>query len=99
MSETISKIGSWGNPMKVLDPLNLTGKLTGGLLGGAKAPSSTATTAITPPPPDYTTATTSQNVQQQADLLRQRQGRAANLFTGTSGVNNTPVGTKVLLGS
>lgn len=83
--------------MKVLDPANLTGKLTGGLFGSSAAPA-TATTAITPPPPDYTTASNSQNVQQQADLLRQRQGRAANLFTGTSGVNNTPVGTKVLLG-
>lgn len=83
---------------KALNPLNLTGKLIGGLLGGAKAPDATATTAITPPPPDYTTASTSQNVQQQADLLRQRRGRAANMFTGASGVNNTPVGTKVLLG-
>lgn len=96
MTTAISKAA---NPLTVLDPLNLTGKLTGSLFGGAKAPNATATTAITPPPPDYTTATTSQNVQQQADLLRQRQGRAANLFTGTSGVNNTPVGTKVLLGS
>lgn len=95
MSGAISKAA---NPLTVLDPLGITKKLTGGLLGGAKAPDSTATTAITPPPPDATTATTSQNVQEQADLLRQRRGRAANLFTGAGGVNNTPVGTKVLLG-
>ncbi len=66
---------------------------------GPKPP--TPPTAITPPPPDSGIATQSANVQQQDDLLRQRQGRAANVLTSTQGVatGTTPVGTKVLLGS
>ncbi|OWT68080.1 MULTISPECIES: hypothetical protein [unclassified Achromobacter] len=75
---------------KIADPAGIFSK---------QQQASSAQTAIVQPPPDTTTASTSKNVQEQEDLLRQRQGRAANLLTGSSGINNTPVGTKTLLGS
>lgn len=73
-------------------------KTIGGIvgIGGSSAP--TAPTVITPPPPSATTTDQAANVQAQEDLLRQRQGRAANLLTGSSGVNSAPTGTKALLG-
>jgi hypothetical protein len=77
-------------------PINL---VKGALGVGQPSMPAAPPTVVVPPPPD--TATASNNAQQQADLLRQRQGRAANVLTGTQGVapGSTPVGTKVLLGS
>ncbi|WP_186126373.1 hypothetical protein [Burkholderia gladioli] len=74
-------------------------KTVGGIVGIGGSPTpAPAPTVITPPPPSTTTTDQAANVQSQEDLLRQRQGRAANLLTGSSGVNSTPTGTKTLLG-
>lgn len=95
--------GMMGNVL--LGPLNGTLNPAKGLIQGAlgvgQPKPSAPPTAITPPPPDSGIAQQSQNVQAQADILRQRQGRAANVLTGSQGVapGSTPVGTKVLLGS
>lgn len=77
--------------------LDFTG-VTGKLLGTNQPAAQSAQTVITPPPPSSTTTDQSANVQAQEDELRTRQGRAANLLTGSSGVNNTPTGSKSLLG-
>lgn len=73
--------------------LGTVGKLFGGNTTVQAAP-----VVVTPPPPDATATADSQNVQQQTDALRQRQGRAANLLTSSQGVSSTPTGTKTLLG-
>lgn len=94
MTSVLSKVWSL-DPLKgKLDPVQMA-------LGNNNPSTPVAPTAITPPPPDSATTDQGANVQAQADLLRQRQGRAANLLTGSSGqgVSNTPTGTKVLLGS
>ncbi len=73
-------------------------KTIGGVLGVGGSSPQQAPTVITPPPPSPTTTDQTANVQSQMDELRKRQGRAANVLTGTSGVNDTPTGTKTLLG-
>jgi hypothetical protein len=94
MSEALAPI--FLGPLK--GPLNPARGLVEGALGLNKPSPQTAQTVITPPPPSATTTDQGANVQAQMDELRTRQGRAANLLTGPSGVNNTPTGTKVLLG-
>ena len=79
--------------MQILDPI-------GGLMGKYnKTPAASATTVVTPPPPDQGAVDQGANVQAQEDALRARQGRAANLMTGSQGVSNVPVATKTLTGS
>lgn len=80
-----------------LAKLDITGS-TAKFLGTNQPAPQSAQTVITPAPPSATTTDQAANVQSQMDELRTRQGRAANALTGSGGVNNTPTGTKVLLG-
>jgi hypothetical protein len=93
MSSLMSVIAG---PLK--GPLNPARGLLENALGMNQPAPSTAPTVVTPAPPSSATTDQAANVQSQMDQLRTRQGRAANVLTGTSGVNNTPVGVKTLLG-
>ena len=67
-----------------------------GLFGGGSSP------APLPPPPPVPAAPSIDNArrrQEAADSANRRKGRSASLFTGASGIENTPVQTKTLFGS